>query len=179
MKKIFRIQKISMIVYVVAVAATFIYAMYFMTDFNNMRDFILPINQPIIDLEAQLQSFNFIIYWFSVVGLVSILMLFIFEVGSKVCDKLALIVTNCFNLAAVVVSVLVFVILPGLLTDYQNESLFDYFYFEQVSAVADVKSFTAFYLGFGLYAIVLVAALSLITSTILTTKKYIAEKAVA
>lgn len=178
MKKIFRIQKISMVVYVVAAAATFIYAMYFMTDFNNIRNFILPVNQAIIDLDEQMQSFNFTIYWFSIVALISILMLFIFQVGSKVCDKLALIVTNCFNSVAVIASIIVFITLPGLLKDYQNESLFDYFYFEQVSSVANTKNFTAFYLGFGLYFVLLVAAISLITSTILATRKYIAEKAV-
>lgn len=175
MKKIFMTQKIFSIVYIVCIIFSFIYSLYFMTDYAGLRGFARPANQELIDLYAGLQSFNFMIYWFAIIGLVSIIFFFALEVFKKVCDRLALIVINLFAGISIVGSALVFVKIPSLMSMYSSETLLENAYDEQLSSWTHELSFTPMYLSFALYGLFAVVAIGVIASTIITHKKFVAQ----
>lgn len=179
MIKMFKLQKISMVLYIIASIVAFIYSLCFMTAYADLGKFTYPINQPLIDFNSNMQGFNFMMFYFAVASLISILFLFSMQVFKKVCDKLALIVVNVFASLGVICSILVFVFIPMLVSEYDSVEALGLFSnnIEQISTWVHEMSYTAFNIGYFIYAIMLVTSLMLIVSTIVTNRKFVKEMA--
>lgn len=176
MKKLFILQKISMIVYVVAVLSTFLYSLYFMTAYANLAGFELPLNEDLrVFHDETMQRFNFVIFYFSVIGAISVLALFVLQVNKKICDKLSLITSVSFSTVATVGSIIAIAMIPGLITAYNAEGLFDFASLETVFGYEHTMTNTPFYVGIAVYVITLISSIFFTTTIIINHVKFLSS----
>lgn len=175
MEKIFNVQKISSKVYIAMVVISFIYTLVFMTSYWNLANFEYAVNKPIAEFYDGMQSFNFIQYYFAIAGLISIILMFAFEVMKKVCDKLAMVIVVVCGCISTVGSIVALSLLPGFVSQYSNKTLLDYAYEEQIEIWSHTKNFTTLYIGFAVYGVLAIAAITLIISSVLSNRKFVKE----
>lgn len=176
MEKTFKIQKISSKIYLAVIIISFIYGLVFMTQFWNLANFEYTANEPITHFYNSMQSFNFILYYFSIAGLISIAFLFALEIMKKVCDKVAMIAVCVFGGIGIVGSSIVLAMLPGLNSLYADDRLLEFATTEQTDPYWEhIKNFTTFYCGYAIYALLLVTSVTMIVSSVLSNRKYIKE----
>lgn len=173
MKKMFISQKTSMFIYSASVFALFIYSLYFMTNYYGLGLYEDPSNQIIVDFYYSLQGFNFLVFFVSVFGAISVLGLFIFQIQKKVADKLALIVSSVGVGIVTIGSIVSAAFLPGLVSRYLDPKLLENEHYDWLPAGTEhiVKPLTL-YVGYILLALVIVSAISLLTFVILTHVKF-------
>lgn len=177
MKKIFNIQKISSKVYILIVIATFLFSLAFMTSYANLAGFEYPSNIEITEFYNSMQSFNFMIYYFAIAGLITIALLIAMEVTKKVADKTALIIVGISGSLGVIASIVSLILLPILSTMYSSETLLDNALNEQIATWSHTINFSTFYIGYVIYGLLLVVSITLVISTIISNRKFVKEMA--
>ncbi len=174
MKKLFKLQKIMFFVYLIMLVVSAIYSLSFMTSYQDLFGFSLSKNQGIISFYDNMISFNNMIFWFSLIGCISILAMFMLELKSKIPDKFALIVTSAFIIVNIVLCIISFVKLPQLMSEY-NAVDFTYMYLEDTSLTKDsvyVLKYSTFYLGYALYTVLGITSLGFGTILWINNIKY-------
>ena len=165
MKKSFKIQKVGFVVYLLTMIVFAIFALSFMTSYQNLFGFVFKVNLSIAAFHDHMQAFNQVIFWVAVVGVASIILMYVFELRTKVCDKLAAIVMTPFAALNVGISVYGFIQLSKLMTEYKGVD-FSNMWQEDTSLTEEsvyVLKFTTFYIGYAVFAILLVVAACFIT----------------
>jgi ABC-type multidrug transport system permease subunit len=115
MKRIFRVQKTMMVLFIVAATVVFVFSLYFMTDFKDLFGLQLKANRPIMEFhDTTMQGFNQSLFWFSLLGLVTIIFQFFLEIGKKVPDLFAIAVEGLCLLVTGGFALHVLVALPKL-----------------------------------------------------------------
>lgn len=121
MKKLFIGQKISFVVYIIIVIATFIYTLGFMTAYADLEMFDYEINKPIQEFHNSiLIPFNNLIFWFAIVGVIGIVVMIALEYFKKIPDLFAYVIGMVFSVINIIVSVIAFVRLPNISNDYNK-----------------------------------------------------------
>ncbi len=165
MKKLFKFQKIMSIVYIIATIAFFFYVLGFMTHMTDLAVLAYPQNKHLKEFHTEAMAFNKLVFYISLVGLVSIVLVFALELRTKVQDLFGLIVTTVPALIVVVGCVIVITTVPGLQQTYADADM-SYLWLELVKyqeelAGADyVKNFFFFKAGL---PVAIVVAMSTIT----------------
>lgn len=101
MQKLFRVQRILIVAYIATALLAFIYALAFMTEYQNLFGLRLPLNKAVSEFHDQaLQSFNRSILAWALGGVGFIALAFFLEAFSTVPDRFALVLLLA-SLAAV------------------------------------------------------------------------------
>ena len=152
--------------YLLLMIVSFIYSLSFMTEYQDLALFVLPKNESITLFHEELQAFNANIFWFSVVGLASIITLYALEINKKVPDKLAAIIMTVFVVVNVVLAIYEILGIIRLIEQY-NLVEFKYMYLEDTSMVKEdvyVRKFNTFYVGYALSALLAIVPVTFATS---------------
>ena len=165
MEKTFKIQRVGFIIYLITLLIVAFFSLSFMTNYENLFGFYLPINKGVIDFHQHMLGYNNVLFWFSVVGCVSILFMFVFELKSKICDLFALGVMTTFGAVNIASSVYGFMRLSSLMTEYKGVDLGGLGIIEK-KIEGDVYNlqFETFYIGYAVLAILLVITLAYIAT---------------
>ncbi|MFI3252467.1 MAG: hypothetical protein R3Y60_04935 [bacterium] len=176
MEKTFKIQKVLMVAAILAVVTTFIYSLYFMTDyallgvFDNER-----YNGAIINFHDGMQSLNFTTFYVAIAGFVLVASLVGLQCYRKVCDKIAMIaigVLSTVQVGGILYSVLQ---ITGLRDLYTDPTFLDNVYKEQVSSWTYNLNVTTLNAGLIIYPIVITIFIGLIAITIFNHFKFLKQ----
>ena len=92
MRKLFKGQRILSVLYILASIGMFLFALAFMTEYNDLFGLKLPQNQEIAMFhDVILQTFNRQIFAWSLVGVIGIALIVFLEILSCVPDRFALV----------------------------------------------------------------------------------------
>ena len=154
MKKVFMTQRVAAILFILMSAVIFVYALAFMTDYENLFGLILPANQNVALFHDRiLQSFNQGILVWAIVGMAGVACTFIMETLTKVPDRFALIFMAVMLGACVYGSIYALQNLPAIMSYYRTMDISSI----HLEGIQDYTlKFTTFYIGIGLYAAQLV-----------------------
>lgn len=115
MVKIFKFQKLMLILFIIASVAMFCASLYFMTDFKNLFGLKLKFNKPIAVFHDDLmQGFNQQFFWFTLFALLVVFLAFCLEIPRTVPDRFALIVMGVCLVVVVGFAVYALIRLPQL-----------------------------------------------------------------
>ena len=121
MVKIFKFQKLMLILFIIASVAMFCASLYFMTDFKDLFGLKLKFNKPIAAFHDDLmQGFNQQFFWFTLFALLVVFLAFCLEVPRAVPDRFALIVMGICLLAVLGFAVFALLRLPQLERVYEG-----------------------------------------------------------
>lgn len=174
MEKGFKIQKVGFVVYLLTMIMLAIYALSFMTSYQNLFGFERKANAGVAAFHNHMQSFNQVIFWLSVISVLSIIVMFVLELRTKICDKLALGVMTGFGVLNAGTTIYAFISLTNLMAEYKEVD-FTKMWLEDTSLTEDsvyVLKFTTFYIGYAVFAILLVVAISFVSILWLNHLKY-------
>ena len=87
MKNIFKLQRICFYLFIVIMVVNFIFSLSFMTDYDDLFGFELEANKSIKIFHDNMQAFNKVIFYLSLVGAIAIAVVFILELNHKVPDS--------------------------------------------------------------------------------------------
>lgn len=167
MRKIFILQKIMIVAYITIAICSFIYALGFMTDYSDLFGLVLPKNAPIADFHDNvLQPFNQDIFWMSVAGVASILLIFMMELFTTVPSKFSLIVGCLIPMPFVILSINYLGVLQSIETAYTGLN-FSFLWLEGYIGDYVIKT-TIFDLGAILYTLYIVIGIAMIGSLLLS-----------
>lgn len=163
MEKRFKVQKVGFIIYLIALLIVAFFSLSFMTHYENLFGFYLPINKGVIEFHEHMLSYNNVLFWFSVVGCVSIIFMFVLELRAKICDWFALGVMTTFGGINVISSVYGFIKLSALMKEYKGVD-FSHMGEEDVALEGVIYNlkFETFYIGYAVLAILLLVTLAYI-----------------
>lgn len=159
MKKNFKLQKIMFIIYIVSMVALVLYALGFMSNYSNLFGLENPLNEDAAFFHNNvLQVFNNIIFFASLFGAITIVVMFILQINQCICDKFACVIASTLAGVMGLVCLGGLVGLPMICSIYDKTD-FSFLGLEDLAfeTVDYVRNFTTFYLGIGLYIIVLLA----------------------
>ncbi len=150
MRKIFRAQKAAAILYIIVVVVIFVYALAFMTDYENLFGLRLQGNSQVaLFHDSILQPFNKGILIWAIVGVVGVLFAFMLETLTKVPDRFALILMAAVLCVCAYGSVYALQNLPAIMSFYRNMDISSLY----LEGIEDYTlRFGTFYIGIGLYA---------------------------
>lgn len=161
MKKLFSLQKIVVILYMLTMVATALYSLWFMTNYSDLSahastDYFLENFSIVVFYDGLMQGFNHTIFNFALVGLVSLIFINILKLVKKVPDKFALLITNGFSVVSIVSAIIALTRIPTLVTAYNNPNLLvnEWLTLNKGEA-SHMFSTSAFTLGYVLYGFVL------------------------
>lgn len=121
MKKTYRMQKILLVTYIVTALLAFIYALAFMTEYQNLFGLRLPMNKGVSEFhDVALQSFNRRILAWALGGVGVIALAFFLEAFSTVPDRFALALLLAGLAAIVFGAVTNFAAIPALEETYRT-----------------------------------------------------------
>ncbi len=121
MVKIFKFQKLMLILFIIASVAMFCASLYFMTDFKDLFGLKLKFNKPIAVFHDDLmQGFNQQFFWFTLFALLVVFLAFCLEIPHAVPDRFALMVMGLCLSAIVGFSVFALLRLPQLVQVYEG-----------------------------------------------------------
>lgn len=119
MAKIFKFQKLMLLLFIIASVAMFCASLYFMTDFKDLFGLKLKFNKPIAVFHDDLmQGFNQQFFWFTLFALLVVFLAFCLEIPHAVPDRFALIVMGLCLVAVVGFALFALVRLPQLAQVY-------------------------------------------------------------
>lgn len=166
MKKGFKLQRIGVIVYLLTMVAVAIYSIGFMTYYEGLFGLELPVNAPITAFYEHMQSFNRVFFWLAIVGVISIIFMFMLELKTKVCDKFALVIMSLFGALNIGTAIYGFISLPKLLAEYKGLD-FSKMWIEDTKITEDyvyVLNFSTFYVGYAVLTVLILVALGFIAT---------------
>ena len=166
MKKVFRAQVVAAILFILIAAVIFIYALAFMTDYENLFGLMLPANESVVVFHDRiLQTFNKGILVWAIVGMAGVACTFIMETLTKVPDRFALIFMAVMLGACVYGSIYALQNLPAIMSYYRTMDISSI----HLEGIQDYTlKFTTFYIGIGLYAAQLVICALYLASLIVS-----------
>ncbi len=164
MEKRFKMQRIGFILYLLMLVIVAIYSLSFMTSYENLFGFFLKENQGVIDFHKHMLAYNDVLFWFSVVGCVSILFMFILELRAKICDWFALGVMTAFGVVNVASSLYGLLSLPKLMNEYKGVD-FTHMQDEDQTLIGVVYNlkFETFYIGYVILGLLLIVTIAFIS----------------
>ncbi len=174
MEKSFKIQKVGFVVYLLTMIMLAIYALSFMTSYQNLFGFETKANASVAAFHNHMQDFNQTLFWLAVIGVISIIFMFVLELRTKICDKLALAVMTTFGALNLGTAIFSFISLPKLMAEYKKVD-FTKMWLEDAALTEEsvyVLKFTTFYIGYAVFAILLVVAVSFVSILWLNHMKY-------
>lgn len=150
MKKIFRAQRCAAVLYILMAVAVFIYALAFMTDYENLFGLRLPGNSQVaLFHNGILQPFNQGILVWAIVGVIGIALAFMMETMTKVPDRFALVFMTAVLGVGIYGSVYALRNLPAIMSFYKTMDTSSLY----LEGITDYSfKFRTFYVGMGLYA---------------------------
>lgn len=166
MEKGFKIQRIGFVIYLLMMIVLAIYALSFMTSYQNLFGYVTKANASITTFHNHMQNFNQGIFWLAVVSVLSIIVMFALELRTKICDKFALGVMSGFGVLNLGTSIYGFIALPKLMQEYRLVD-FTHMYLEDTSLAEDyvyTLKFETFYIGFVIFAALLIVAIFFIST---------------
>ena len=159
MKKSFQLQKIVFVVYIIAMILCVLYSLGFMSHYSNLFGFEQPLNEDITHFHDDiLQPFNNILFFASLFGAASIIVIFALQINKRICDRFACIVSSLVASVTACVSVFAIIALPLIIQSYDKVD-FSYMGLEDLNfqTAEYVREYSTFYLGIALYAVIFVA----------------------
>lgn len=170
MKKLYQGQRIMSVVYTIMAVVVFLYALVFMTEYNDLFGLKLPQNQNVARFyEGILQSFNRQILVWAIVGVIGILVIVMLEIRTKIPDRFA----------AIVMTVYMAVCCFGSVDGIRNLSAIQAYYrsldfqYLPLEGVADYQlKFTTFQVGMGIYPVHIVVCVVFAAVLVLSHIKY-------
>ncbi len=155
MNKIFKFQKVMFVCYFIMLILSAIYALSFMTAYQDLFGYENVLNESVANFHTELQKYNRVIFYLAVVGAISIIPLFALEINKKVPDKIALIIMGAFSIVFLVFCVYGIIKIPGFIKEYHGLD-FKWLWLENPTLDQDyvyqTKDLT-FYLGYALYSV--------------------------
>lgn len=163
MEKSFKLQRIGFIIYLITLLIAAFFSLSFMTDYENLFGFYFPVNKGVIDFHLHMVDFNNVMFWFSVVGCISIIFMFVLELRTKICDWFALGVMTTFGTLNVASAIYGFIRMSNLIKEYKGVD-FTHMWEEDkaLEGVVYTLKFDTFYIGYAVLAILLVVTLAYI-----------------
>lgn len=150
MKKIFRAQRCAAVLYILMAVVLFVYALAFMTDYQDLFGLRLPGNRQVaLFHDSILQPFNKGILVWAILGVIGVLFAFLLETLTKVPDRFALILMAAVLGVGVYGSVYALQNLPAIMSFYKTMDTSS-LYLEGIENYS--FRFRTFYVGMGLYA---------------------------
>lgn len=120
MEKVYRIQRICFVCFIVFASALFVFALWFMTDFKDLFGLELKINKSVADFhDVVLQKLNQRMFWFALSVVACIIVLQMLELPGKVPDRFAMMVSIVVLLVAAGCCIYFLVALPTILRTYR------------------------------------------------------------
>ncbi len=175
LRKSFKLQKIMFFIYLFVVITEFIFSISFMTQYSNLFGLILPLNEGIKLFHDDMQVFNRIIFYFSLVGLISIILIYVLEINKKVCDRFALIVIGSIIVILTGSSIFSIFRLNGLSNEYKGVD-FSYLYLEDPDMVNYQMRFETFNIGYVVNVVAIITFLLFISILVFNHFKYLKLK---
>lgn len=166
MKRGFKLQRIGFVAYLLTMVAVAIFAMSFMTYYEGLFGLMLPVNAPISVFYEHMQSFNKVFFWLAIAGVTSIIFMFMLELKTKVCDIFALVVMSLFGALNIGTAIYGYMSLPKLVAEYKTLD-FSKMWLEDMKLTEDyvyVSNFTTFYVGYAIFAILILVAIGFIAT---------------
>ena len=158
MERIFRLQRLVAMLFLVMTIAVFVFSLFFMTDFKDLFGLMMKLNEDVAYFhDTVLQGYNQQIFLAAVAGLVVLLVFFLLQAFSRVPDVFALVIMTVCCIALASFSVYAIVSTAELESvylslDYSHVAMeggFDY--------VVRTRTFTASFVINGLYVAVCAA----------------------
>ena len=172
MRKIFNLQKIMIVAYIIVVISCFLYALGFMTDYSDLFGLVLSKNAPIADFHDNvLQPFNRDIFWMGVAGVVSIVLVLILELFSTVPSKFSLICGCIMPIPFIILSIKFIETLKTIEATYLSLN-FSYLWLEGYIGEYVVKTIT-FDIGSIVYTATIIVSIALIAVLLLSHFYYV------
>lgn len=171
MKKLYQGQRIMSVVYTIMAIIVFLYALVFITEYNDLFGLRLPQNQAIAQFyEGILQNFNRQILVWAIVGVVGILVIVMLEIRTKVPDRFAAIVMTAYMAACCFGSVDG---VRNILAIQTYSRTLDFQYLPLEDIVDYQLEFTTFQAGVGIYAVHILVCVVFAAVLLLSHIKYI------
>lgn len=166
MKKIFWAQRVAAILFILMAVVMLVYALAFMTSYENLFGLILPANQNVALFHDRiLQAFNKGILIWAIVGVAGVACAFMMETLTKVPDRFALILMAIVLGACVYGAIYALQNLPAIVSFYKTMDISSLY----LEGIQDYTlKFTTFYTGMGLYAAQLVVCVLYLASLIVS-----------
>lgn len=166
MKKIFKAQRAAAVLFILMAVVVLIYALAFMTDYENLFGLMLPANERVALFHDRiLQTFNKGILVWAIVGMVGVVCAFMMETLTKVPDRFALILMALVLGACAYGAIYALQNLPAIMSFYKTLDTSSLY----MEGLEDYSlKFTTFYLGIGLYAAQLVVCVLYLAGLILS-----------
>ncbi|MCM1130880.1 MAG: hypothetical protein NC310_03960 [Roseburia sp.] len=161
MEKGFKIQRIGFVIYLLTMIVLALYTLSFMTDYQNLFGYLLKQNESITRFYEHMQAFNQIIFWLAIVSVLSIIVMFVLELRTRICDRFALGVMSCFGALNIGTAIYGFISIPKLVTEYKGVD-FSKMWLEDTALTEDsvyTMRFTSFNLGYAVFAILLIVTI--------------------
>jgi hypothetical protein len=174
MEKIFRVQKAMMIVFIAVAIIVFVFSLYFMTDFKDLFGLQLKANKPIMEFhDSTMQGFNRQLFWFGLLGVLTIMILVFLETGKKVPDMFALVVEGVLLSVNIAFSFHVITAIPQLEQTYLALDFSKYKFEGGADYLLKTSTFTA---GTVIYSLNLLICLVFFSALILSHVMYLKER---
>ena len=174
MEKIFKMQKIMMVVFITMAIIVFVFSLYFMTDFKDLFGLQLKANRSIKEFhDITMQSFNQQLFWFALLGIGTIVCLFFLETGKKVPDLFALVFNGVCLATSLGFSVYVLTVFPQLKQQYLTLDFSKYKLEGGANYILNTKTFT---IGTVVYILNILVCLSFLVVLIVSHVRYLQAK---
>lgn len=149
MQKNFKNQKLAACLYTVIAVLVFLYTLCFMTEYKDLFGLKLKQNNQVSFFhDSVLQMFNKQIFVFALLGIILILLTFLFQVFSRVPDKFALVIIELILLICCIGSIYAIINIQAIEVFYAGLD----FQYLQLEGMSDyVPRFTTFRIGLGIY----------------------------
>lgn len=166
MKKVFRAQRAAAILFILMAVVILVYALAFMTDYENLFGLMLPANESVgVFHDRILQTFNKGILVWAIVGMAGVACAFMMETLTKVPDRFALIFMAAVLGACAYGTIYALQNLPAIMSFYRTMDTSSLY----LEGIQDYTlKFTAFYTGIGLYAAQLAVCVLFLASLIVS-----------
>lgn len=177
MKNIFKLQRICFYLFIVIMVVNFIFSLSFMTDYDDLFGFELEANKSIKIFHDNMQAFNKVIFYLSLVGAIAIAVVFILELNHKVPDRFAIIVISAIALVLAFQAIYSFIKFGSLMNEYKNVN-YSYMWLENSKLDADYvyePKHLIFYLGYVVNALVLLISIAFPSVLLISHKDYIKQ----
>lgn len=166
MKQIFRAQRAAAILFILVAVVVLVYALAFMTDYENLFGLMLPANESVVTFHDRiLQTFNKGILIWAIVGMVGVVCAFMMETLTKVPDRFALVFMAIVLGACAYGTIYALQNLPAIVSFYKTMDISSLY----LEGIQDYTlKLTTFYIGIGLYAVQLVVCVLYLASLIVS-----------
>lgn len=121
MRKMFVLQKVMFVLFILLMVASFIYTLGFMTDYKDFQYLFKPVNQPLYEFHHEvLIPFNNTIFYISVIGVIMIIVVFIAKLNKLLPSAVNLCLGVIANIPLILTSIYSLSKLNGIKAEYNG-----------------------------------------------------------